>query len=490
MRPLLFSVISFMCGIAAGDFFGLSFYGAALSACLFVLLSASFFYLRKHSVAFCLILFSIFSMGAAVIAYRVQVFSTSSALLNPDYYGKTVVIEGAVSGSPSFLSFTVSAENIFIDGEKQGFRAKAVVLNRTDFRGYDYGDYVRVRGVLRESFQPRSGAAFMLGVYSPSWIANLRPADVNPFMRFALSAGGRLEDVIEMTMPEPESLFLKSVLLGKRHALPEEIRHTLSGIGAGHFLSVSGLHAGLVLFFLMTMAGLAGFPRRQASLFCIAGLVLFCLMTGARVPTVRAVVLAVVVLFGTLLGRQVDRWNALALGALLILAFKPEELFLPGFQLSFAAVAGIFYLYPCFRGLWPGGGKLSFIRRPLLALASIHLAVIPLIGLLYGYVPAVSPVANLVLIPLLSVVVALGLCAGMLGVVHSFPAQVINAANWGLIRVVLEIAGVLYRVPGLISFSGLPAYSAVFYYAGLLALPYKLNKFLPLKKRAEYAEQA
>jgi competence protein ComEC len=335
--------------------------------------------------------------------------------------------------------------------------------------------------VLSKNFRERSGEAFILAVYSSSWIENLGPGEVNPLIRFALSLRVKMESVIDETMPEPESFFLKSVLLGKRHILPAETRDTLSEIGAGHFLAVSGLHAGLVLFFLMTMAGLAGFSERGVSLFSISGLVLFCLMTGARVSTVRAVILAVVMLSGGMLGRRPDRWSALSLAAILVLAFKPEELFSPGFRLSFTAVAGIFYLYPVFAGLRPSWGKASFLQKPVLGLLSVHLAVIPLIGLSYGYVPAVSPVANLLLIPLLSLSAALGLAAGILGMVHLFPAHVINAANWALIRVVLGAAGVFRRAPGLVYFDGFPEIFVLFYYAGLLLLPFALRRAFPLK---------
>lgn len=477
MRPLLFSALSFMCGIAAGDFFELSLSGSVMFSAVFFISASCAFCLRKHPAAFCLILFAIFSMGSAAIANRNAAFERAAGLMSPEYYGKTAEIEGLVSESPSFSTFTVSAKDIFIGAERQKYSAEVVVLNRTDFRGYDYGDYVRVRGVLRENFLSGSGAAFMLGVYSPAWIENLGPGDVNFITRSALSAGRRLEGVIDKTMPEPESLFLKSILLGKRHVLPEDIRRLLSEIGAGHFLSVSGLHAGLVLFFLLAVSGLAGLSRKQASALCISGLILFCFMTGARVPTVRAVVLASVVLSGTLLGRQVDRWSALSLGAVLILAAKPEELFSAGFQLSFAAVAGIFYLYPAISGLWPQGGKLSFLRRPVPVLASIHLAVTPLIGLSYGYVPAVSPLANLLLVPLLSMSAALGLSAGIIGQAFIFPAQVINAANWGVVRVLLWAAGAFHRAPGLVFFDSVPGYAVIFYYAGLLLLPSALNKY-------------
>lgn len=488
MYPLPFSALSFMCGIAAGGLLGLPTGGTLLSAAVFCAASALLFKNKKYYAAFFAAMFSVFSIGAAVIGFRYDKFATESLLVDPAHYGKYAEVEGLISESPSFSSFTLSADRILVGGELHEFRCRAGVINLTDFRGYDYGDYVRVRGVLGGNRSPGSGYAFMLGVYSPEWITNLGRGSVNPLKHFAISAGKRFEKIIDETMPEPESLFLKSALLGKRHVLPREIRDTLTEIGAGHFLSVSGLHAGLVLAFLMLLAGVAGFTRKGAAVFCIFGLALFTLMTGARVPTVRAVILAVVALSGNLLERRVERWSALSLAAVLILAFKPEELFSPGFRLSFAAVGGIFYLYPAFADLWPSRGRLSIIRSSVLALISVHLAVMPLIGFGFGHVPVVSLPANLILIPVLSLVVALGLAAGLAGLVHGFPAGVIGAANWALIRAALSAAGVIRRCAVTVPFGRVPGFFACFYYAGLLALPLALKKVFSSAQEAGHAE--
>lgn len=477
MRPLLCSALAFMCGIAAGDFFGFPPGAAIVSALFSLLCSVSFFYLHRHSAAFCLTLASIFCVGSAAIAYRYGGFDRSRASFSPGDAGKTAVVEGAVPGSPSFASFRVSADRILIGDELREGRVLVGVLNHSDSRNYDLGDYVRVRGVLRENFRERGREVFLLGVYSPSWIENLGEAELNIFLRFALSIRRRVERIIDETMPQPESLFLKSVLLGKRHVLPAEIRDLLSETGAGHFISVSGLHAGLVLFFLMTASGIAGFTRKNSIVLCILGLFLFCLMTGFRVPTVRASILAVTVLSGELSGRRPDRWNALALAAVLILAFRPEELFTAGFRMSFAAVAGIFHLYPVFAELFTFPVKLAFLKKPVLGVLSVHLAVVPLAGAVLGYVPAVSVFANLVLIPVLSVSVALGLSAGVAGLLHEAPARVINAANWGVVRVSLETASLFRRFPGTVAFGNVPAYYLIAYYAGLLALPSLVKRF-------------
>ncbi len=488
MHPLVFAALCFMGGIAAGDFLQISLSFSLFAAAGFLIFSSAFFLLKKHLVSFAFLLTVIFFIGAATLKYSDKASGGSFPGGMVDYYGKTAYVKGVVSESPSFSSFKLSSDEISILGARVGGEATVMVLNKTDFRGYDYGDCLAVRGVVTEPFRSRSGGDMLISVYSPLWIENLGSGKINPPVDFAILAGKKMEDVIDKTMPEPESLFLKSVLLGKRHLLPPEIRNTLTEAGAGHFLSVSGLHAGLVLLVLLAAASAAGLSQKQTAAVSIAGLVLFCLMTGARVPTVRAVLLASVVLSGRFFSRQVNSWNALALGALAILAFKPRELFAAGFQLSFVAVAGIFYLYPALSGLWPKAGKLSFLKKAVFALASIHLASSPLIGLYFGYVPVLSPAANLLLIPLLSVVVALGLSAGVLGAAFIFPAQIINAANWALIRGVLFIAGIFQRLTGFVYFDGFPGYLFILYYAALLALPLTINKLLKPGKALSYAE--
>ena len=72
---------------------------------------------------------------------------------------------------------------------------------------------------------------------------------------------------------------------------------------------------------------------------------LYCLMTGATNPVLRATLMAVVFLLAYFLKRDADIYNSLSLAAIFILSFNPLQLFDIGFQLSFASVLAIVLIY-------------------------------------------------------------------------------------------------------------------------------------------------
>jgi competence protein ComEC len=125
--------------------------------------------------------------------------------------------------------------------------------------------------------------------------------------------------------------------------------------GLTHLLSVSGLHIAAVVgaAMLLTLKLLALSERLAvrfnlilvaAGVGALAGIT-YTLLTGAQVPTVRSCVAALLVLAGIALGRDAISIRLLAVGALLVLLFRPEALAGASFQLSFAAVASIIALH-------------------------------------------------------------------------------------------------------------------------------------------------
>src|SRR5699024_10756757 len=137
---------------------------------------------------------------------------------------------------------------------------------------------------------------------------------------------------------------LKSMLIGQRGELPPDIRDTFSATGTAHIIAISGLHIGFI------MAGLNYILKRfymtRLAEFIIQSTILigYCILIGAPASAVRATLMAIIYLGGYALNRPENRANSLALAAFIILLIKPGQLFDIGFQMSFAAVAGIILL--------------------------------------------------------------------------------------------------------------------------------------------------
>ncbi|WP_294037597.1 ComEC/Rec2 family competence protein [Sphingopyxis sp.] len=210
---------------------------------------------------------------------------------------------------------------------------------------------------------------------------------------------------------------------GDRGAISPEDEAAMRRSGLAHLLSISGLHVTAVIGFTMLLAmRLLALSRRMA----LAGYVLplaaaagalagagYTWLAGAEVPTLRSLIAALLVLVALLLGREALTLRLVAAGALLVLAWRPEALVGPSFQLSFAAVTAIVALHKSammrsflarrdealVRRLWRGLAGL------LITGVVVELALAPIALFHFHKAGLYGALANVVAIPLTTFVV-------------------------------------------------------------------------------------
>src|SRR5262249_26907202 len=155
----------------------------------------------------------------------------------------------------------------------------------------------------------------------------------------------------------------------------------------------------LVASSAFVLARLLGLGRRIAAAGAGAIVLGFGAVVGPQPSVLRAVVMAVLVLAATLLDRDTAVLNSLAAAALVILAWRPWDLLDPGFQLSFAATAGI-VLAPQPRNVVLGALAVS---------AAAQAAVLPITLWHFQQVSVVGLLANLAVVPLATIATVVGL---------------------------------------------------------------------------------
>lgn len=230
---------------------------------------------------------------------------------------------------------------------------------------------------------------------------------------------------------------LNGLLLGDRGDLPGTLSDDFERTGTAHVLATAGLHVGLVLGLLLALLRFCRIARRPALLLATLTLILYALMAGGRPSVVRAVIMACVVLVGMVLEREPYLPNTLALAALLLIGYRPQQLFEPGFQLSFATVITLLILMPLasdtirksrlwVRGDWPGvkvaGTLVETAVACLLLSTAAFLGSAPLIALYFNEISLISVLANLLIVPLIALILTLGFGAALLSSIHSLLA--------------------------------------------------------------------
>jgi competence protein ComEC len=222
------------------------------------------------------------------------------------------------------------------------------LINSADNAKVNVGDRVVLLGEIQAYPQNRNSLEtdwrkIFTGLGISGWI---KPQELSVISSGSLGLLAQIRSTIEQSflnvLPPRHAGLLIGMVLGEKQALPEDIENDFRNSGFYHILSVSGLHLG----FMAVLLGLLLPPitsslrlRRWLLLICIW---LYTMLTGCNAATVRAAIMLTLYLLSYDLQRVPQNWNLLGAAALIILAYAPRQLFSPGFQLSFAATAGVF----------------------------------------------------------------------------------------------------------------------------------------------------
>lgn len=173
--------------------------------------------------------------------------------------------------------------------------------------------------------------------------------------------------VDQLPFEDPETgAVVKALTSGDRSGLSRETKAAFRASGASHLLALSGLHLG-ILYALLTFlfGGKSGGSPLLRSLRCTAITILtgsYVLLTGASPSLVRAFLFILLGELARLTGRKTSLLRSFCGALTLQLAFHPGAILSVGFQLSYLAMAGIVFLYPPLKRLYPEGPHWSPMR--------------------------------------------------------------------------------------------------------------------------------
>jgi competence protein ComEC len=248
---------------------------------------------------------------------------------------------------------------------------------------------------------------------------------------------------------DPAEGLLQALLLGQRHEINPGTYEAFRRTGLLHFISLSGLHLGILIGAIWWIAGRAGLLKPARAVVCALATAVFLLVVPPRAPTVRAAIIVWVFCLSVFVRRRGNALNSLSLAAIILLLVRPTQLFEAGWQLSFAAVAGILaltnrigdLLHECERRLYTAeraAGPGRAIVEAVTQLLSTGLAAwIGGAGVVLYHFHAVTPLAavwTVLAFPL----IALMLTVGYVKIVLYFLLPTLSAILGLLLSVVTE----------------------------------------------------
>lgn len=336
-----------------------------------------------------------------------------------------------------------------------------------------YGDRIVLTGLLRrpapvmnpgefdfDRYLKRAGfaAEFLSGDAEGRW-QRLATDQGNPVTAAALRSRDWIAATVTRDLEDSPDIAatVRTMVLGTREKTPDDITDAFRASGTMHVFSVSGLHVALFAAVLWFTLGLTRLPRGWIIGLTIGLMFFYVFITGLRPSAWRAAIMTSFFLIGPAWNREGNLFNSLAASALLLLGWQTQQLFQPGFTLSFGVLLAIAALQKPLRvvadvvvGRWNAPdpylpeelhGKRQkswyWLRDKLCDSLSISTAsTLGSMPLMIGYFNLITPVgifANLFLVTMstgILIVACLSLASAALGLK---PLVLLwNNANWAL----------------------------------------------------------
>ncbi|HCN79374.1 MAG TPA: hypothetical protein DIT13_19605 [Verrucomicrobiales bacterium] len=343
------------------------------------------------------------------------------------------------------------------------------------------GEY-EIEGVLQAPAPPLNPGQFDFAAFClrKGWVAQMRASRVVlverrrfaprfAFIKAAESCRAWIIARLSHGIPEgsPDAAVILAMTLGISDAAGEEVEDAFRGSGTLHVFAISGLHVMMLAGIFLWAARALGYQR--GVVLVIALLFGYAFITGWRPSAARASVMASMLLMAPLFNRRNRLGNTLGASALLLLLADTQNLFMPGFQLTFGVLLGIALLaVPMMEKLKPWYEMDPFLppqvasrwqrwsvkaRTWLAGLLTVSLSAwTGSLPFMLGHFDTITPVgllANLLLVPMAGMCLSCACASLMLSLVQlSWLSALANQANALLASLMVWTAGLFAGLPG------------------------------------------
>jgi competence protein ComEC len=279
----------------------------------------------------------------------------------------------------------------------------------------------------------------------------LRARRIDPTGRLRGGIEGKIDDVrsraeeaLGRGMPDEEAALARGFVLGEDDRIPPPTVEAFQRSGLAHHLAVSGENVVLLVVLATPLLAALGIPLRARLVWLLALIALYVPLAGGGASIQRAGTMGAAAALATLGGRPASRAYALLLAAFATLALNPRASSDVGWQLSFAAVVGIFVWAAPLRNLLLGrigdGSWKRGLADGVAMTLSATLATAPLMAHHFGAFSATSLAANLLALPAVAPAMWLGMIVAALGQVPGLPVEPLNWLNGLLLAYIGQVA--------------------------------------------------
>lgn len=396
--------------------------------------------MKLHDIAFYAALFFIIGIGAA--GFHINIWLTLSfaavlgfVLIHSKRTFIAVCVIAVFSGYLYFNFYEVRKDETFPIGEEIVFegevyknpehrqKSQAIDIDiRHPYKGYiriytdplprfEYGEVLKISGVVEKSPSGR------LNIVSFPEIERIGNIETSSIKKYLFEFKDRMVQNINSVLSPEEAALMNGILLGERAEFSDEFKEAMVKSGTTHIVALSGYNVAIIGITLSTLLSYV-MRRKYAFYASFAAIPAFVIMTGAEASVVRAGIMGMILLLAEKQSRIYSFRNAITITAFVMLLINPRLLvFDTGFQLSFAALLGIVYIYPRLKdkfNIKENEGILGW-KRNLLQTFSAQIAVLPIALITFGYFSPTALLANVLILEFIPLTMFFGFLTASFG---------------------------------------------------------------------------
>ncbi len=385
-----------------------------------------------------------FLLGLAWASFRANLLLSQS--LPPALSGETVTITAQIVEVPEQFphktQITVRARKISLDGQDYAMPGLLrLALYRTELVphvGEIWQFSARLKnphGFSNPGLFDYEKMLFQKRIRATGYVKNpdtaLRLDDGSDYFPVQRMRQSIAQSIRQALADSPASGLIVALATGIRSDISPRQWDIMRATGTNHLMAISGLHIGLFAgavywLFIQLWSRIPRLalwlPAQKAAIApALLAALFYAALAGFSIPVQRAWVMLVIVLLALAMNRKTDPLHVLALALTGVLLFDPLSVMATGFWLSFSAVAIIAWAVSRISRR----GKAS---QAVFVQVAVSLGLIPLVLLFFGQFSLLSPLANLLAVPVIGLLVT---PAVLLGVVLQFAGLVpVSAVLW------------------------------------------------------------
>ncbi|KKR19402.1 MAG: internalization-related competence protein ComEC/Rec2 protein [Parcubacteria group bacterium GW2011_GWF1_39_37] len=425
---LISFVFGFLCGITTGSVVSISI-GFIVALVISALILFGYKFFIEENSRYILLLAFVFMVGIVFGVGRMYVSDLYTESELSRFANQKIWAEGIIVSEPDVrennTKLTIGLRSIFVGTTTVAVREKIVVtvpihpefrygdkvkisatlkeptkIKSEDGRTFDYGGYLRVRGVW-----------FTSSYTTVDLISNGHGSVVKSSL-FKIKK--TFTESLDNALPEPESSLLSGLLLGAKQSLGKEILEEFQKTGVSHIVVLSGYNIAIVANSIMNFFRFL--PKNLSFGLGAVGIVFFTILSGGGASAWRASIMVLVALFAKRMNRDYKIGRVLGFTIVLMLAPNPLLLaFDPSFQLSVLATIGLIFVSPYVSPYLVWITEKFGLREIVSSTIATQITVLPYLIYNMGVLSLVSLPVNVLILGTIPLAMFLGFATGIAG---------------------------------------------------------------------------